>query len=50
MGHGLKVARVNKVPQIDDEVTQTGFEEAWPAPVVEEDKVDTLLMKSNKET
>ena len=40
MGHGLKVARVNKVFQIEDELTQTGFEEARPAPVEEDDQVD----------
>ena len=40
MGHGLKVARVNKVFQIEDELTQTGFEEARPAPFEEDDQVD----------
>ena len=40
MGHGLKVARVNKVFQIEDELTQTGFDEARPAPVEEDDQVD----------
>lgn len=44
MGHGLKVARFNKVPQIDDEVTQTGFEEALPAPVLEEDQVTISIV------
>ena len=40
MGHGLKVARVNKVFQIEDELTQTRFDEARPAPVEEDDQVD----------
>jgi len=47
MGHGLKVARVNKVFQIEDELTQTGFEEASPAPVVEDDQV-TIIADETK--
>jgi hypothetical protein len=41
MGHGVKVARVNK-PQIEDELTQTGFEVA-PQEVNQDDDQITII-------